>query len=382
MHTAVIDAREWQNTFDLQTGQKVESETASARLAGEVLADHPYPGDVDSLSNKWVTDTALDLIGRYDPGFVCLSYAQQYFKDRFFPLSERERADMFDAVFEEAERFIEASGYTPVLVGSGNMTPLFGEIDLTRLDGLAVTGNWAARYAGLHKPSKNDLEYIRSIPEIEQIITKQEWIDLFNGVKSTTCDIDLLPDYLVTAQKGWTYRTFGTTLRKPVRIPGDSKTVPVYSPLGHIDDIRAIRPLIENNLPDTKIALIMIEGIGEEHFPAPFSRCQNGEDWFWYESGEGQYLTITTGSHQVFAYPVGYRYFDVNTDEKGFPFSGYFIEVPEDTIGNSYKGKSIAVGNRSMYMHMVFGADISIECFARNLYNQGCLAVISDDTER
>jgi len=29
-----------------------------------------------------------------------------------------------------------------------------------------------------------------------------------------------------------------------------------------------------------------------------------------------------------------------------------------------------------MFIHMIFGADVSIECFARNLYNQGCLGVI------
>jgi len=29
-------------------------------------------------------------------------------------------------------------------------------------------------------------------------------------------------------------------------------------------------------------------------------------------------------------------------------------------------------------MHMAFGVDVSIECFARNLFNQGLLAVIKD----
>jgi hypothetical protein len=55
---------------------------------------------------------------------------------------------------------------------------------------------------------------------------------------------------------------------------------------------------------------------------------------------------------------------------------GYFLKVPEHTIGMDFPGKSIAVGNHSMFVHMVFGADICIECFARNLYNQGCLGVI------
>jgi hypothetical protein len=53
--------------------------------------------------------------------------------------------------------------------------------------------------------------------------------------------------------------------------------------------------------------------------------------------------------------------------------------VPGHTLGLNFPGKSIAVGNRSMFMHMAFGVDISIECFARNLFNQGCMAVVHRD---
>ncbi|MDD3845889.1 MAG: hypothetical protein PHC90_05950 [Syntrophorhabdaceae bacterium] len=45
-------------------------------------------------------------------------------------------------------------------------------------------------------------------------------------------------------------------------------------------------------------------------------------------------------------------------------------------FGNQFTGRSISVGNKSMFMHMVAGADICVECFARNLYNQGTMAVI------
>ncbi len=36
----------------------------------------------------------------------------------------------------------------------------------------------------------------------------------------------------------------------------------------------------------------------------------------------------------------------------------------------------MAVGNDSMLTHMIFGTDVAVECFAGNLYNQGCLVVI------
>jgi len=74
--------------------------------------------------------------------------------------------------------------------------------------------------------------------------------------------------------------------------------------------------------------------------------------------------------------PTGYRYDEEDDELKGYPFSGYFREVPGHTLGADCGGRSIAVGNRSMFTHMVFGADISVECFARNLFNQGCMAVI------
>lgn len=63
-------------------------------------------------------------------------------------------------------------------------------------------------------------------------------------------------------------------------------------------------------------------------------------------------------------------------DKKEYPLSGYFTSLPERTVGGQFPGRSIAVGNRSMYTHMIPGADVSLEPFARNLYNQGTMAVI------
>lgn len=79
---------------------------------------------------------------------------------------------------------------------------------------------------------------------------------------------------------------------------------------------------------------------------------------------------------QILDYPTGYKYFDEVTGKKEFPLSGYFTSEPRNTIGRDFAGRSVAVGNRSMFTHIIPGADISIEGFARNLYNQGTMAVI------
>ena len=88
MSTAVVDARGWQNTLDLKTGEKIDAAGPLVEMVKDVLQRHPYPGDLDPGSNRWVTDTALDLIDRYSPRFVFLTYAAQYFSGRYTPMTK------------------------------------------------------------------------------------------------------------------------------------------------------------------------------------------------------------------------------------------------------------------------------------------------------
>jgi hypothetical protein len=251
--------------------------------------------------------------------------------------------------------------------GSGDMVELKGQIDLSKVDGIAISSHWSARYAGLHKASRRDLDYVSALPEVERVVRRDEWIGLFPGVAN---DPDRVPEHLLLAREGWSFVTTGTPLRKALRIPGSSYAVPVSTSLGKADSLARIHALIEANIEPTKIALIIVEGVGIKDFPEPYSLCDNSVDWYYYEPGDAQYLTLMTGEHQVFAYPSGYQYHDENDAKRDFPFSGYFLKVPDHTLGCDFPGRSIAVGNHSMFVHMVFGADICIECFARNLYNQ------------
>lgn len=373
MSLVIIDARQWQNLFDLKSGKKVQDDSIKTQMVRWVLERHPYPGDVDRQSNRWVSDTALDLIEHYGPNLACLFYTHQYFAMRYTPLTETERRAMLADVFAEVDRFIAASGFTPVIVGTGDLTELSGEINLSRLDGLAISSHWSARYAGLHQPSERDLAFVRSQPQVERVASRAEWIALFPGVAH---DPARIPDYLAVAREGWTFRTTGTPARKAVMIPVASPLIPVTTPLGTAEAITDVRGLIDAHLAHTQIALIILEGVGLKDFTPPHAACGNSVDWYYYEPGDAQFLTLTTGTHQVFAYPSGYKYHDENDNNPDYPYSGYFKQIPEHTVGRDFSGRSIAVGNRSMLTHMVFGADIAIECFARNLYNQGCMGVI------
>ena len=373
MSTAIIDAREWQNIFDLKTGQKISDDRDLVRRTAEVLARHPYPGDVEEQSNRWVSDTALDLIQTYDPRLVCLSYAQQYFAQRFSPVTPEQRQRMTQSVFEEVARFADLSGFTPLIVGTGNMTDLKEEIDLSRLDGLAITTAWSARYAGLHNPSDRDMEYVNHLPQLERIVPLKEWIDLF-GIRPQ--NMARMPQYLLVSREGCGFRIGGATLRRPHRIPAPTPAIPVSPTLAEVGDITRIGSVVEDIAATEKTALVVLEGIGVEDWPGEYGLVANGKDWCVYEPGEGQYLTITCGSHQLFTYSPGYPLYEEDDETTPFPFSGYFNAIPEDTLGRRFAGRSLAVGNRSMFTHMVYGTDVSIECFARNLFNQGCMGVV------
>jgi hypothetical protein len=150
----------------------------------------------------------------------------------------------------------------------------------------------------------------------------------------------------------------------------------VSTHVGHAEEITDIRGIVDQSLKERKTALILLEGVGGSEFPWPHTEATNGREWFFYEPGDAQHLTISVGEHRVFDYPTGYKYLDEVMDKKEYPLSGYFTSIPTKTVGNGFSGRSVAVGNRSMYTHMVPGTDISLECFARNLYNQGTMAVI------
>ena len=371
MSLAIIDAREWQNVFDLRTGLKRMDDSPTVRLVKEVLDKHPFPGDLDERANHWVTDTALDVLERYNPNFVFLTYAHQYYAMRFNQPNKAEQQRLIAEAFKEVERFEKESGFTPVVIGTGDMIEVKEYIDLSGLDGLAVTSHWLTRYAGLYSMTKGDLRCLKEHGGIERLVTREEFIELFSGEPVIA---ERLPELLAVAKEGYCFRS--TLLRRPLMIPAHNYCIPVSGPLNGVTAITDIVGKVEEALWNKKIALILMEGVGCNDFLRPYTTCSNGKEWYTYENGEAQYLTITTGRHQVFAYPAGNRSYLEDDENKEYPFSGYLTSIPEGTIGDRFGGRSVAVGNRSMFMHILTGTDIAFECFARNLSNQGCLGVI------
>jgi hypothetical protein len=373
MSTAIIDARGWQNTFDLRSGDRVQSHTPVVNMVKGVLKNHPYPGDMDAGSNRWVSDTALELIKEYNPRFVYLTYAAQYFKGRYNKMTADERSRMIDNAFSELQRFIDLSRFTAIVIGSGNMAPLMDTIDVTGLNGIAVCTNWSTKYAGLYEPSSADMKYLESHPLIEKIVPREEIVSLFDGTPEQAART---PEFLMLARQGHTFRAMSPAMRVPVMIPADNFRIPLHIPVDGVDDLTDVRPALERLIAQKNIALIVMEGVGLDEFSMPHRPCINGKGWFFYETGDAQHLALSSGEHRFFDYPKGYKHFDEVDNTREYPFSGYFKSIPANLFGSSFTGRSIAVGNKSMFMHMVTGADICVECFSRNLFNQGTMAVV------
>lgn len=373
MSIAIVDARGWQNTLNLETGEKTSASGPAVEMVQDVLRRRPYPGDMDRGSNRWVSDTAIDLIEAYNPRFVFLTYAAQYFAGRYVPMTGGERSKMIADTFLEAQRFVDSTGFAAIVVGTGNMTPRKGAIDATAIDGLAICTHWSTRYAGLYDPSPADLALLGSHPHVESIVPREEIVNLFGG---TLGEAARVPQYLMLAREGYTFKTAGVLMKTPVMIPSVNSDIPLHAPGRTVETLTDIHAILKEELAERNVALVFMEGVGCDEFVWPFTPCRNGIEWWHYEPSEAQYLTISSGRHRFLDYPTGYKDFEEEDASRLYPFSGYFKAVPEDTFGSTFAGRSIAVGNKSMFMHMVAGADISIECFARNLYNQGTMAVI------
>ncbi len=373
MSVAVIDVREWQTTVDFATGDVINVDNDLVALAKDLISRRYYPGDVDNRSITWVTDTALDITKAYEPDFLFLSYTQPHFYSLYQPFDPMQWQIICRSIFDDIARLVNETDYVPVVVGLGDMIPLKERIDLTPLDGLGVATNWSFHYAGLFSPSQADLEQLNSDPRVERIVSKERFSELFGGSKEF---LRRFPDYLLVAHEGYTFRGFSSGIRKIGRIPAKNLRIPVHTPLGNVQRLVDIHALIDKVLPQQKVALILVEGIGQRDFQLPHKLIDNTEHWYIYENSRDHYLTITTGMHfQYGQFPPGHLDHDKGPK---YPYSAGFTALPENTLGRKKGIRSAAVGTRNMVTHLAAGADICIECFARQLYNLGTIAIIND----
>lgn len=382
MSYGLIDVREWDVFVDLTTGEPVDPPGLEIEgLVRGIVGRNPYPGDLALESIDWVTRLALELDRAYQPQFMMLTYANQYFLSRYEGLSPSLWKDTTSRIFAQVDGFVRTTGFIPIVVGLGRMIPLRQYIDLNDLDGLVVAGGGSAHYAGIFAPSERDLTRLGKMPGIEKVVARDDFLREFGGSPDF---IRRFPDYLLAAEEGFTFKAYGGMARPMYKIPAKDSRIPVYTPLlGHLVSLTDIKGLIMEAIATNRVALILLEGIGAGDFQLDYRLCSNQANWFTYNHGESHYLAITTGRHlQYNHYPPGYKYYIDDHETRANPYAGPFVDTPSHTIGQELRQrglKSAAVGNRSVLTHMTSGADIAIECLARGLYNYGTLAAFNVD---
>lgn len=378
MEVALIDVVEWQTRVESRTGQLIELQHPRLDIAAQVCAAHPYPGDLTMAGATWVTDTALDLCARYAPDFFLLDYASLHLQALFTPNDKQEQARRVRLLFAEIQRFLNTTGFEPVIVGLGGLMPLCGYIETTDLDGLASAAGMNTRFAGLFAPSERDLSKMAQREGVQRLVSRQDFRAEFGGSEGfyATC-----PDYLILAQAGYVFRGVNISCRTLYRLPRPDDYIPLHTGFRSGQKITDVPGMVLQGLESHKVALILVEAAGCDSFPLSYRPLSNNLHWYRYTMGPGQYLALTSGKHFVeYAYPPGYRLELYDDENAPYPFSGVFREMPDHTIGRRFGGKSAAVGNRSILTHLAAGTDIAIECFARGLYSHGVLAMVEVPT--
>jgi hypothetical protein len=134
------------------------------------------------------------------------------------------------------------------------------------------------------------------LPEIERIVTRQEFSRLFGDCSA---DRSRIPEYLLVAREGCVFKTVGGAFRKVHRVSARGYSIPLSVTPESVTDITGIRKAVENRLAEGRVALIFVEGLGVDEFPWPYQKIANGREWFFYETGDAQYLTISRGNTRV-----------------------------------------------------------------------------------
>ena len=376
MRIGILDAEQWQTTVDFKTGQPVHVSNPIIENLRDILPLHPYPGDMSPDASNWVTDVALDINKFFSPQLMMLNYANAFFTATFSDCNDSDCKDSRQQVFESVNRFLTLTDYIPVIVGFGDLVTPVGVINTTHLDGQFVAGGMIVRHGGINNASPQDIEQIIQHPGVERIIDRDTFREQFGGSDHF---YNRFPDHLMVAREGYVFRGVGTSSRPMNRIPKRDYQIPLHTPLGGVESLIDVAKLVLSNLQNNKkIALIVVEAVGCQTFPLPYQAISNRMGFYNYAVSESQYLALNTGQHFVeHPFPRAYRYYTEDDENRVYPFSGIFNSMPAQTIGQQFKGRSVAVGNRSIVTHATTGASISVECFARELYNHGTMAVLN-----
>ena len=376
----ILDADSWQNVTDFETGENLDTwDNTEVDGVSKILKTCRYPGDTTLESIEWTVNTAKKLDEYSRPDLMVMTFATPYFIKAMDKLDTKQEEAINSRLFAAVENFLEGTDYQPLIIGMGGMTDVLGLLEPKEMLNRLRNGLCPTPYAGLFNATEEEIRQCQEIPHTA-LYTKEKIFADFPWMNPR--QIAETPDLVLMADEGYTFTSTkkrGFLLRK---VPRVCRTLPVYTTLPVPPHIADIRGTIENALESGKrVALILLEGTGEEDFRIPFAPTSCEEKWMIYDQSVLQYMAIFSGKRfyennfsLVLRIKPGSEY------SIKYPYSQFeFIDnMPTDTLGRITGKKTAAVGSRSMYTHAITQADICIECQSRQTAPSGLLALVND----
>ncbi len=366
--TGYFDVGGWQAKVNMSDGRTLES--SWIKSLHNSLPVNPYPGDMTFEAEKWVTDEALSMVDRYSPDLLVMVYAQSAFVARH----RQEDSHYQDFVFtvgREVERFLGKTGYSYAVIGLGDLIPTRGYINLEKGNsGVASAEEGLAR---LYRALPEDADRMASLAGVQAIYSKQDFEDTF------ACQLpeDLPGQYVIIPENGYLFLTMTGAPRLPFRTESQDSSLPYCSSFNLPGSLNKIRDSISFRVKNgEKIALILLDGIGQKRFPFHGWSLNNTINGLPYTSSPLQYAVISTGQ-DFFADYMAAPKWNRSRIRNPFALQGVYLTscMTHDVM---QAGKAaVSLGNRSILTHSMFPANISTECHCAALHHFGTFTVIA-----
>lgn len=379
MLEVMLDVNGWQSLFDFASGEPRPEEGKSyLDLAKRVSARHPYPGDLNVDTIKWVTDFALDICAEYDPQLMVVSYANCNILRINSELNDIELGNVMKHTVSEALRFSKEANYEPIIVSTGNMRKIDKLIDCPGFDGYLTVAS-DSYMAGIIGATDKDLETVKRIEGISyetgaEFIAKYKITDQYA--------IDRTPDLILYADEDISFTNTGnrgTTLKRTMR---KERTCSVYTELPGIpDSIYDFREFLDKELQGgQRIAVIIVEGVDNEYMPQGYKKVLKEKNGIYPEHAVFYYALLNGKEFNEVGMPyIFHNPFARKDTENRYPFSYIKSDKYQAPIGLNRDFKTAAVGTRSGILHSACMCDYSFECHCRGLAESGILTFINGD---
>jgi hypothetical protein len=374
----ILDAEGWQNVVDFKTGESLQSwDNPVVDDMLPILSALPYPGDANLDSIEWTGEMGKALYDYYKPDFIMLAYATADFVKSSVPQSAKEEAETHRRLFASAEDFLTHTGCTPLIIGTGGMSEIRGELIEPHMRNRFSQTNGLNPYAGLFRAARGEIEGLANIPHT-RLFTKA---DVRRDFPEADEDyIATLPDAILLRESGYAFSRSGYRGMRMLKSPDVEDTLPIHTTLPlprHITDTRRV---IDEAIDEGKrVALIILEACGAKDFLIPHASLPASDKWMIYAGGMSQYSAILSGE-PFYRSSVSLIHDSLTRQHRSplYPYSQFSDgHLPENALGRREGVRTAAVGSRSIFTHSMTQADICVECQARQMVASGLLALIN-----